>query len=192
MRASAGFTVTELVFAAALAATLAGLALPVFDHAVDDLRTASAARYVAGRIQSARIEAVKRGAAVAIRFQPALGDYTFTDVVDGNGNGVRTADIAAGIDRESGAPDRLGLKFGGVRFGLSSGVPEADGSATTNTDGVRIGSARILTLSPDGTATSGTLYIRGRRAQYAVRVLGVTARTRVLAYEWGPGRWTAR
>ena len=33
-------------------------------------------------------------------------------------------------------------------------------------DGVRIGSARILTMSPSGTATSGTLYLQGRRAQY--------------------------
>ncbi len=33
-------------------------------------------------------------------------------------------------------------------------------------------SSRILTLSPDGTATPGTLYVHGSRSQYAVRVLG--------------------
>lgn len=192
MRASAGFTVTELLFAAALAATLTGLAAPVFDHAVDDLRTASAARYIAGRVHSARIEALKRGAAVALRFEPGSDDYTFTEIVDGNGNGIRTAEVASGTDTPLGPPDRLGLKFGGVRFGLLPGVPDADGSSTTNTDGVRIGSARILTLSPDGTATSGTLYVRGRRAQYAVRILGVTTRTRVMEYERGLATWKTR
>ncbi len=35
-------------------------------------------------------------------------------------------------------------------------------------------------MSADGTATSGTLYVRGRKGQYAVRVLGVTGRTRML------------
>ena len=71
-------------------------------------------------------------------------------------------------------------KFPGVHFELMPGVPDADGEGGTGEDGVRIGSARLLTMSADGTATSGTLYIRGRRGQYAVRVLGVTGRTRML------------
>lgn len=189
---SRGFTVTELLFVLALAATLGGLAIPLLDEAADDLRAAAAARYLAGRIHAARIEAITRGAAVALRFEADARDYVFTPVVDGNGNGVRTADIATGIDRPSGPRDRLGLKFPGVRVGLLPGVPDADGAVTGSTDGLRIGSARILTLSPDGTATSGTLYVQGQRAQYAVRVLGVTARTRVLAYERGTGTWITR
>ena len=52
-----------------------------------------------------------------------------------------------------------------------------------------IGSSRILTLGPDGTATSGTLYVRGRRGQYAVRILGITGRTRVLRFHPGTGQW---
>ena len=47
-------------------------------------------------------------------------------------------------------------------------------------------------MSPDGSATSGTLYVQGRRAQYAVRVLGATGRTRVLVYNPGMRQWTAR
>jgi hypothetical protein len=46
-------------------------------------------------------------------------------------------------------------------------------------------------VSPDGTATSGTLYVQGSRAQYAVRVLGATGRTRVLKYERGSGAWVS-
>jgi hypothetical protein len=41
-----------------------------------------------------------------------------------------------------------------------------------------------VSFTPDGTASSGTVYVRGRGgAQYAVRVLGATARTRVLRYD---------
>jgi hypothetical protein len=41
-----------------------------------------------------------------------------------------------------------------------AGVPEVDGAPdTANGDGIRIGSARILTLGANGTATAGTLYV---------------------------------
>ena len=66
-----------------------------------------------------------------------------------------------------------------------------DGLRNTSTDGVRIGTPKILTISPDGTATSGTLYVQGARAQYAVRVLGATGRTRVLKYEPGSRSWVS-
>jgi hypothetical protein len=88
--------------------------------------------------------------------------------------------------------ERLCDRFPDVRFELMPGVPDADGQAGTGTDGVRIGTARILSMSSDGTATSGTLYIRGRRQQYAVRVLGVTGRTRVLQYLPGDRSWIGR
>jgi hypothetical protein len=47
-------------------------------------------------------------------------------------------------------------------------------------------------MSPDGTATSGTLYLQGKRAQYAVRVLGATGRTRVLAFDRERQTWINR
>jgi prepilin-type N-terminal cleavage/methylation domain-containing protein len=192
LRHPRGFTLTELLFVAAVSATLLGVAVPVFEYTADDLQTAMAARYLAGRIHATRHDALKRSAAAALRFEPGPPDYRITPFVDGNANGVRSADIALGIDRATGAPERLGDKFPRVRFGLLPDVPDADGVSGTGTDGVRIGVARILTLSPDGTATSGTLYLHGRRAQYAVRVLGVTARTRVLKYDRGARQWITR
>ena len=50
-----------------------------------------------------------------------------------------------------------------------------------------------MTFTADGTATSGTVYIRsGRGHQYAVRILGTTGRTRVLEFNVGAGTWTER
>jgi hypothetical protein len=151
-----------------------------------------AARYMAGRLGRARMDAVKRSTATALRFQAGSPDYTFTPYADGNGNGLRTAEINAGIDPRIGTAERLADNYPGVQFGLRAGLPDVDGASGTGSDGVRIGSSRILTLSPDGTATAGTLYIQGRRAQYAVRVLGVTGRVRVLKYEAGAHRWISR
>jgi prepilin-type N-terminal cleavage/methylation domain-containing protein len=187
-----GFTLIELLVAVALLMMLASFALPLGSEAIDDLRTASAARYLAGRIAASRMDAIRRSRAVALRFQPAAPDYQFAAFVDGNGNGVRSADITAGVDQPIGLPRQLVDDFANVRFGLEIGRPDVDGVRNVSADGVRIGTSRILTVSPDGTATSGTLYVLGRRAQYAVRVLGATGRTRVLKYDTGAGAWISR
>lgn len=180
------------MFAVAVAATVLGVALPLTGDALDDVRTSAAARYVAAQIVNNRMDAVNRSRSVALRFEPSSPDYQFAPYADGNGNGVRATDIRRGIDRPVGVPRQLGDNFPGVRFGLASGLPDADGVTSTSTDGVRIGAARILAMSPDGTATSGTLYLQGRHAQYAVRVLGATGRTRVLKYDTGRRAWINR
>jgi len=187
-----GATFVELLFALTIGATAMGLAIPVVSGAVDELRTATAARYVAARIGSTRIDAVRRSCAVALRFESAGEDYIFAPFGDGNGNGVRTTEIRQGVDPALGPFERLRDKFPDVRFELMEGVPDADGQAGTGSEGVRIGTARILTMSSDGTATSGTLYIRGRRGQYAVRIMGVTGRTRMLQYDRGHRSWISR
>jgi len=172
------------VLATALPATISGL---------DEMRTAMAARYLAGTITSARFDAAQRSACVALRFEPVGSDHTFAAYTDGNGNGVRTADIADGTDPPLRTAERLAVRFTDVRFALAAGVPDLDGNReTADTDGVRIGTPKILTMSPDGTATSGTLYLRGRRSQYAVRVLGATGRTRVFRFHGGTGAWLLR
>lgn len=187
-----GFTLIELMLAVSVATVLVGISVPLGGNAIDDLRTASAARYLAGRIAAGRMDAISRSQAVALRFQPATPDYLFTSFVDGNGNGIRSADIAGGIDLAVGVPRRLCDEFASVHFGLEIGRPDVDGVRNASADGVRIGASRILSLSPDGTATSGTLYLQGRRAQYAVRILGATGRTRVLKYDTGAGTWMSR
>jgi hypothetical protein len=138
------------------------------------------------------MQAVAGSTSVALRFEPSSPDYLFTPYADGNGNGVRAADIHRGVDPPVGVPSRLGDNFAGVRFGLLPGVPDVDGASGDGTEGVRIGTSRILTMSANGTATSGTLYVHGRRAQYAVRVLGATGRTRILKYDTGAGMWISR
>jgi type II secretory pathway pseudopilin PulG len=190
-RSAAGYTLVELVIALALAATLIGLSLPASQRAVDEIRAGAAARHTAERIGSARFEAVRRSSAVALRFVAAGSDYAMTSHVDGNGNGVRTAEISGGVDSTVGHSEKLADKHPGIRFGLLPGIPDLDGG-TGNADGVRIGSSRILTFSPDGSATSGTLYICGVQSQYAVRVLGATGRTRLFRYDTGLHRWVAR
>lgn len=187
---SPGFTVLELLFVVGLTGTLAAIAVPHSLRALDDFHTRSAARYVAQRIGSARFAAIRRSATHGLRFLPSTPDYTVTEVADGNRNGLRTAELTSGVDRALSEPERLASLFAGVTFGIRDGVPDVDGQPVSSPDGVRIGTARLLAVNGDGTATSGTLYLRGRgRSQYAVRVLGVTGRVRVLKFDQMRGRW---
>jgi type II secretory pathway pseudopilin PulG len=187
-----GASYLELLFALAVAGTVTATAIPLVGNAMDEVRTGMAARYVAARIGATRLDAVRRSSSVALRFEPSGGDYTFAPYGDGNANGVRSADIRDGVDPVLGPFERLQDRFSGVRFELGLGLPDADGQSGTGQDGVRIGDPRILTMSSNGTASSGTLYIRGRRTQYAVRILGVTGRTRMLQYHPGNRSWTSR
>jgi prepilin-type N-terminal cleavage/methylation domain-containing protein len=187
----AGFTLTELVFAMSLGLVLVGVALPVGGDALDDMRVRGAARYLAGRIGGSRLAAINRSCAIGLRFVVGTPDYQFASYIDGNANGIRTAEIQAGVDLALDSARQLASDFHGVHFGLAVGIPDVDGVRNTSPDGVRIGTARILTMSPDGTATSGTLYLQCGRLQYAVRVLGATGRTRVLKYERGSASWVS-
>jgi hypothetical protein len=172
-----------------LATTIVSIAIPSTRDAIDELQTAAAARYVAGRLGEARISAVARSACVGIRFEPVGSDYRYASYIDGNGNGIRSQDITLGLDLPVTGKEALHDKFPAVGFGLMNGYPDVDNTSGTGADGVRIGRARIATMSPDGTATAGTLYLHGRRSQYAVRILGTTGRMRVLQYKASKRTW---
>ena len=68
--------------------------------------------------------------------------------VDGNGNGVRASDIGSGLDLEIAEGEFIGGLFPGVGFGLHTGVPDVDGSLSTGSDGVRIGSTGFSRWRP--------------------------------------------
>lgn len=183
----------ELIFIVAVMTTLAGIAVPAILTNLDDARTAAAARYLASTARLARTQAVTRSAAVGIHFEKHGNSYRLAMYVDGNFNGIRTADITGGIDRMIRAPERIEDQFPGVAFGIADGVLGGGGSAAGGADPIRLGRGDIMTFTPIGTATSGTVYIRSRTGhQYAVRILGATGRTRILEFDWGAGVWTDR
>jgi prepilin-type N-terminal cleavage/methylation domain-containing protein len=173
---ASGFTFLELLCVMALVVIIAGAAVPQILTSLDRSRGLIAARYLGSRLALARTQAVTRNASVALRFERGPKGISIAVYQDGNRNGVRTADIERQIDRRIEAPMRLFEQFPGVDIALGPDMPAEDP--------VQLGRTDILSFSPSGTATSGTIYVRSRDGtQWSVRVLGVTGRTRVLRYE---------
>jgi prepilin-type N-terminal cleavage/methylation domain-containing protein len=178
-----GFTIIEIIFVIGLAAVMAGIAVPQVLVALDRQQAWAAARYLAGRMAMARSYAVTRSAHVALRFTGNGDDVMFQMFLDDNHNGVRTLDIASQVDRALDVPTRLSEMFPGVVIGIATEL---------GTDPVRIGSTNLLSFTPLGTATPGTVYVRGRDGlQLAVRVTGPTGRTRLLRYVPRTREWVA-
>jgi prepilin-type N-terminal cleavage/methylation domain-containing protein len=186
-----GYTLIEVIFVLALVVVMAGVAIPVFAGAVERSRASAAAAYVSGRLMLARLEAVKRSAFVGVQFAQQTDGYWIRTYVDGNGDGVLARDISRGIDVPLGPPTQLEHQFPGVRFGICPGVTAiVPGDAFDPTDPIQIGQSTVMSFNPNGSSTAGTVYIRGDRAnQLAVRVLGTTARSRVMRFDFQDGRW---
>ncbi len=159
--------------------------------AVDDTRTMGAVRYLAGRFQRARMEAITRSAVVSVRFTIDSAGYAFAVYQDGNANGVLALDIQHGVDRLADKPERLADTFPGVVIGVLPNVPAVDaGSTPPNGDPLKLGTSNAVSFSPQGTSSSGSVYLLGRgKRQYVIRIFGETGKTRVLRYEAGIRAW---
>lgn len=186
-----GFSVLELMCVAALIMILAGLALPLGAHALEEGRVSGAARYLAGRFFLVRMEAVKRSSSTGLKFDQLGTDFIFSVYLDGNRNGILSRDIASGIDRQLGASERLANHFPRVAFAILPGTDPIESGDVLEPGGdpIRFGRSGIVSFSPDGTCTPGTVYISGQRSQMAVRVLGATGRIRTLRFDFASRRW---
>lgn len=151
------------------------------------------ARQLALAFRAARADAVRQGRSVAVQFLPEEEGLPFRMVADGNGNGVRRAEIAKGIDPALSAVRRIGDDHPGVRLGVAGPCPGIDGDGTLDeaSAGVQFGESAMAVFTANGTSSSGTAYVTDGRSTYAVRVLGATGRTRVLRFDEGQRAWVA-
>ena len=154
-----------------MVAVVTAVAVPVSLAGVNRARGWAGARFVAARFVRARAQAVGRGAAVALRFEGAGEHTTLRSFADANHDGVLTRDIEAGTDPPLDEPVPLASMFPGVAITPDGGV-------------------RLFSFSPDGTATTGSIYLQSRDgSRFAVRVLGTTARVRIERYVTARDTW---
>jgi Tfp pilus assembly protein FimT len=159
----------------------------------DDARARSASDYLASLFHLARIEALKRHVNVALRFEADDSGVRYAMYADGNRNGVRSADIDGGIDRRIREGERVEQHCPGVTFAIDDHARSVDGEAPGTVNPIQFGRSRMVSFSPLGTSSSGTIYLLGRgHRQFAVRVLGPTGRIRTLEYNFAANAWQPR
>lgn len=186
----AAFSLIELLFVLGLAATLTIVSAPGLSAALNDVRAAGAARYVAARLQQARLRAVTRTRDTALEITRDADGYLLTVYEDGNRNGVLARDMDSGVDAPVGRTERVVDQFPGVDFGALPGIPGAESSTPPGSDPIRVGATDRVTFTSTGTATPGSLYLVGRGGvQYVVRIFGETGRTRILKLSQRSGTW---
>jgi len=184
-----------MLVALVVSALAVALAVPPLFAWTRSLRMRLAAAEVVGAMQTARLYAVRHQANVALKFRtdPA-GRVSWMLYRDGDGDGVRNADIASGQDPQTGAPRDL-AHFGRLaRLGFPAGiVPRDPGSGRRMDrldDPVRFNRSDLASWSALGTSTPGSIYLTdGHRQLWAVRVNQQIGRMRVLVYDAVTETW---
>jgi Tfp pilus assembly protein FimT len=190
---SPGHTLVEALVAITVLCLVAAIATPSVLAARDDARARSAADYVASLFQLARLEALKRHVNVALRFEADGSGVGYAMYADGNRNGVRSADIDSGVDVRIRAAERVEQHCPGVTFAIDGDARSVDGEEAAAVNAIQFGRSRMVSFSPLGTSSTGTVYLLGRgHRQFAVRVLGPTGRVRTLEFNFATGAWQPR
>jgi type II secretory pathway pseudopilin PulG len=191
-----GASLVELSCALALLGLVAALVLPELGELRRSAATAAAAHHLATTLQAMRFGAVASGRAQGLLFARDAGGWSWRQVRDGNGNGLRRVEVEAEIDRTLSGPHRLAEVVPGVRFGFPPGgpfpkIPPGRGRLWPADGPVRFGNADLVSFGPLGGSSSGSFYLTdGRRRLWAVVLYGGTARISVWRFDPKRGRWT--
>lgn len=196
MTASKGYTIAELLAVLAIVAMAVAVTLPAAAMLRDGGRAAAGARTMATLLSAQRWKSVTHHTTRGLQFRKIGGAWAWREVADGNGNGLRSAEITRGVDPILSDDARLERQVDDVTIGIPPGgpypeAPPGTDMLTASDDPVRFGRSTIVSFSPVGSASSGTLYVTdGRRGFFAVVLFGPTARLRVWRFRPEERRWT--
>ena len=189
---SRGLALIDLLFATGLSLVMAAVAVPVIGGTLDREHVIVGTQYLAAQMQRARLESLKRATAVAVRLEVLDGRTAVQLFVDGNGNGVLERDIDRNTDPALTNVDWLDSHARGVSLRINQPIEEvaAVTALVAGDDPLRIGNTSLVSFSPVGSSTSGTLYVSAQRGpQMAIRIFGATGRIRVLTFDAQARQW---
>ena len=178
---------------------LVGLAALSAAPALDHLRTAgrgrAAARELASTFRLLRAEAVAVRRSRGLWFDDGPRGWRFRVVADGNGNGLRTDEIRDGTDPTLEGPfhlqdrvEHVGPGFPGP--GPYTTPPPGAGTLDDLADPIKFGRSDVVSFSPLGRSSSGTVYLDdGAGGLWAVVLYGPTVRVRIWCWDGRARVW---
>lgn len=180
----------EAVVTLSLLALFLAISLPALGGLLCRRALDAAAARLAGAMAKTRQEAIARGRYAGLVFSRARSGDWYAIHIDGGRRGIRTSEVASGVDARIHGPIPVGISQDGVKLGIPLQpaircVPPSTGILPPGGDPIRLGSSDILSFSPIGESTSGSVYLTdGRGGLRAVVVYGRSGRIRV--WEWTP------
>ena len=163
--------------------------------AIQSYRADAAARELTVWIRALRWKAIAEARYGGLWFERAGAGWRWWEVRDGNGNGLRTSEIQGGVDPIVGGPFRLGQRVEHTELGIPADpvlppIPPRTTPLLPGSDPIRFGAADLISFSPTGRSSSGTLYLHdGRGEVRAVTLFGPTTRTRIWRFDRHDGAW---
>jgi len=188
-----GATAVEILAVVAIVGIVIALAAPGVAQLQASVAVRSAASETTTAFLLARAYAIRRGVSVGLKFRKNGDRYEWTLYRDGNGNGLRTAEILRGIDRPVGV--YLPWTRGDVRPAILPDAPVPDPSNPGRAldrlnDPIRFNASDICSFSSVGESTPGSVFLwDGKDRMAAVRVYGRSAKIRILYYRRGEPAW---
>jgi type II secretory pathway pseudopilin PulG len=193
MRFERGATLVDLLAALSILAMAMAIAVPNLETARRRAGLDSIARTIIASLQLCRMQAFKCGRKAGLVFFHDGARWSFTPVVDGDGDGVSRKDLGRGIDAALAPTTWLDALSAGATLGVPKGwrVPDPSGHGRLHTsDGLAAGTSDIISFSALGDATPSSVYLNdGQRRMLALRIYGGTARVRILEWRRGWARW---
>jgi len=176
-----GFSLVELLVVLALIGLFAAVATSNLSATQRRLDFDEFAREIVNSIQVCRWRAFNERHYTGIVVEQADGIYRFAFYRDGNSNGIRSVDIQSGVDPGFLHPLYVYRALGDMEAAvLNTGVPEIPPKKgwLGPADPVKFGKSSIISFSPDGQSSSGTLYLacHSQERMYAIVLYGPTAK----------------
>jgi prepilin-type N-terminal cleavage/methylation domain-containing protein len=146
-------------------------------------------REVVYALQRCRWKAMNERSYAGTVVEKVNGNYVADFYLDGNRNGIRLADIQSGVDATFLRSYELFKVQGDIAAGILQDepvpeIPPKTGVLDPSGDPVKFGRSDIISFSPNGDSSSGTLYLscRSQHQMFALVLYGATARLTVWKY----------
>ena len=159
-RRQGGYSLIDVLVSLTFVGLLAAWTAPIAARVVADANTAAAAREFALLFHAMRWRSVSENRTVGLFFEQVAGLWQWWEVDDGNGNGLRTAEVRNGTDPKRSGPHRVANAHRGVRLGfpVAGPLPEIPPrrGALSVSDPVRFGRSDLISFNSRGRSSSGT------------------------------------